>query len=82
MPIFLSCLLVVVDLKITSNQLRHSTHLIKHLYCLKKYNYKTYLNDFQSSIVDPSYRKSNVINANRNCYLRLTLCLAQMIAQT
>lgn len=33
---------------------------------LEKYNYKTYLNDFQSSIVDPSYRKSNVINANRN----------------
>jgi outer membrane receptor protein involved in Fe transport len=33
---------------------------------LEKYNYKTYLNDFQSSIIDPSYRKSNVINANRN----------------
>lgn len=33
---------------------------------LEKYNYKTYLNDFESSIIDPSFRKSNVINANRN----------------
>ena len=33
---------------------------------LEKYNYKTYLNDFQSSIIDPTFRKSNVINANRN----------------
>ncbi len=33
---------------------------------LEKYNYKTYLNDFETSVIDPSYRKSNVINANRN----------------